>query len=250
MPKRLLALTKRHPFVLAGIVAILAVTVGWALGARAACGPGWEQCDFDTDLFGATGTWAGAIVAGFAAGWTALQVRAELSRRKEEREQAAKVQAEQDQKFLSAARNVVLRTTPSRSHNQDSVAIAVRNQTEMYVTDPVIYFDGRELKRAQLVNPTREWGDNFTLDALGVDPFPSGRDKGNYLNEHVRPRLTLAFSIGIRRYRRVGSDVEPATWSPGAVTSPSASEDGLDTKRGGAAPNGGEAVDAEAPTGG
>lgn len=236
---------RAHPLWSAAIVLFVGWALGWVVGSRAACGPGWAACTFDAALFGAVGTWLGAAGAIGAVVYAAAQLRSEIHKQaaaqqeREDNQQARDEQRENDREAreqrrearemeqqrimleqtsaLSKARRCVLRTTPKNLENKahTSVTISFTNKTSEDVTDAVIFLDGEEIHRADLVAPDTTWGDTYRLDRLGLEQLPKepAPAAGEVLNRELRPRLAFEFSIGIRRYRRELSGLAAIPWS-------------------------------------
>lgn len=236
---------KAHPIKSAAIILIVGWVLGWVVGSRAACGPGWASCTFDAALFGAVGTWLGAAGAIGAVVYAAAQLRNEIHKQVEAQQEREQKQQDRDEQrenireareqrreareveqqrilleqtsALSTARRCVLRTTPKNLENtaHTSVTISFTNKTSEDVTDAVIFLDDEEIHRADLVAPGMTWGKTYPRDRLGLEQLPKepAPAAGEVLNRQLRPRLTFEFSIGIRRYQRVLSDVVEIPWS-------------------------------------
>lgn len=235
---------RNHPIWFAVIASIVACALGWAIGSRSACGPGWESCSFDAALFEALGTWLGAAGAIGAVVHAAAQLRREIHNQaeaqqerelnqlardeqrdevreaREQRREAREVERQrlmmEETSAMSTARRCVLRTRPKNLANKahTSVSITFTNKTTENVTDAVIFLDGGELERADLVAPGMTWGGTYRLERLGLEQLPAVTPAtGEVLNRLLRPRLVFEFSIGIRRYRREGNHLSQIPWS-------------------------------------
>ncbi|MCK0441289.1 hypothetical protein MUG78_17965 [Gordonia alkaliphila] len=114
---------RAHPIVCLGTALAAGGVCGWKLGTWSTCG---EKCGFDTELFGAIGSWVGGVVIAVVALWLTWSQGKAAEQRDEDRRQMERAQAAAAQEHEQDRRQIE-QTMLSIARSQEQLA---RSQVE------------------------------------------------------------------------------------------------------------------------